>query len=104
MNILKTNTLSYRIYDKYIIAMELNNIVQEEIKKMINESSELLGLAELGEYLSRVDPNLTLENTQGILQQEYQQGGDEAVRKFFYEQSNGIDLQILGRGKYAFKY
>ncbi|MFA5207351.1 MAG: hypothetical protein WC428_01725 [Candidatus Paceibacterota bacterium] len=73
-------------------------------KLNLQEAPELLGIPELADYLSRVDPNLTPEDMQGMMQQEYQQGGDEAIRKFFYEQSKGIDLQILGRGKYAFKY
>jgi hypothetical protein len=42
--------------------MEINNIVQEEIKKMLKEQSELLGIAELGDYLSRTEPNMTPED------------------------------------------
>jgi flagellar motor switch protein FliG len=83
----------------------IKNIVKEEIQNMVSESvGEMMGIPEVAEMLSRVDPNLTLEDMQGMLQQEYQQGGDEAVRKFFYEATKGTDLQILGRGKYALKF
>jgi hypothetical protein len=67
-------------------------------------SDQLLTIADLGEYVSRAEPNLTPEDATGLLQQEYQSGGDEAVIKMFKEISLGTDLQILGRGKYAFKF
>ena len=80
-------------------------IIKEEVLGMVKENvGELMGIPEVAEMLSRVDPNLTPEDMQGMLQQEYQEGGDEAVRKFFYEMSKGTDLQILGRGKYALKF
>ena len=85
--------------------MNVEDIINEEmIKFSIQESTELLGIPEVAEMLSRVDPNLTPEDMHGMLQQEYQEGGDEAVRKFFYDMSRGTDLQILGRGKYALKF
>jgi hypothetical protein len=83
----------------------IKTIVNEVIQEILNEDvGELMGLPEIAEMLSRVDPNLTPDDMLGFLQQEYQQGGDEAVRKFFYEMSQGTDLQILGRGKYALKF
>lgn len=83
----------------------IDTIIREEIQNIVNENiGELMGIPEVAEILSRVDPNLTPEDMVGMLQQEYQQGGDEAVRKFFYEMSQGTDLQILGRGKYALKF
>jgi len=89
-----------------IIIMSIESIIKEEMLKFsLQESTELLGIPELAEYLSRVDPEKVIpEEMQGMLQQEYTEGGDEAVRKFFYEMTKGIDLNILGRGKYAFKY
>ena len=83
----------------------ITTIIKEEMNNLLNENpGELLGIPEVAEMLSRVDPNLTPEDVQGLLQQEYQSGGDDAVRKFFYEMSQGTDLQILGRGKYALKF
>ena len=83
----------------------ITTIIKEEMNSFLKENSgELLGIPEVAEMLSRVDPNLTPEDVQGLLQQEYQNGGDDAVRKFFYEMSQGTDLQILGRGKYAIKF
>lgn len=73
-------------------------------KLNLQEAPQLLTIADLGEYISRTDPNLTPEDGTAILQQEYQDGGDEAVAKMFKEISLGTDLQILGRGKYAFKF
>ena len=73
-------------------------------KLNLQESPQLLTIADLGEYISRTDPNLTPEDGTALLQQEYQQGGDEAVAKMFKEISLGTDLQVLGRGKYAFKF
>ncbi len=67
-------------------------------------TEQMLTIADLGEFMSRTDPNLTPEDATGLLQQEYQTGGDEAVAKMFREVSMGTDLQILGRGKYAFKF
>ena len=81
--------------------MEINNIVQEEIKKMLKEQSELLGIAELGDYLSRTEPNMTPEDGVEFIKQNAT--NDEEVRKFFREQT-GTDLQILGNGKFAFKF
>jgi hypothetical protein len=86
---------------KYI-PMEINNIVQEEIKKMLKEQSELLGLAELGDYLSRTEPNMTPEDGVEFIKQNANPNDYEAIRKFFREQT-GTDLQILGNGKFAFK-
>ena len=68
------------------------------------EAPELLTIPVLGEYMSRTDPNLTPEDATALLQQEYQTGGDEAVVKMFKEISLGTNLQVLGRGKYAFKF
>lgn len=83
----------------------IKEIIKEEVQGIVNENvGELMGIPEVAEMLSRVDPNLTPEDMQGMLQQEYQEGGDEAVRKMFYEMSQGTDLQILGRGKYALKF
>ena len=81
--------------------MEINNIVEEEIKKMLKEQSELLGIAELGDYLSRTEPNMTTEDGVEFIKQNAT--NDEEVRKFFREQT-GTDLQILGNGKFAFKF
>lgn len=82
-----------------------------EMMKKVNSSfiikenpGELLGIPDLAEFLTRVDPNVNQEEMQGVMQQEYQEGGDDAVRKFFYEMTKGTDLQILGRGKYALKF
>jgi len=84
--------------------MKIDSAIQEEVQNFVNETGDLLGIVDLAEFLTRVDPNVHQEDMQGMLQQEYQNGGDEAVRKFFYEMSNGTDLQILGRGKYALKF
>jgi hypothetical protein len=73
-------------------------------KLNLQEAPELLTMVTLGEYMSRTDPNLTPEDATALLQKEYQTGGDEAVAKMFREVSLGTDLQILGRGKYAFKF
>jgi hypothetical protein len=73
-------------------------------KLNLQETPELLTIATLGEYMSRTDPNLTPEDGTALLQQEYQTGGDEAVVKMFKEVSLGTDLQILGKGKYSFKF
>lgn len=67
-------------------------------------TEQILTIADLGEFMSRTDPNLTPEDATGLLQQEYMTGGDEAVAKMFKEVSMGTDLQILGRGKYVFKF
>ena len=83
-------------------AQDKLNFKQDNLQEWGTE--QLLTLADLGEYISRVDPNLTPEDTVGILQQEYQTGGDEAVVKMFKEVSLGTDLQILGKGKYSFKF
>ena len=80
-------------------------IIKEEIQNILKENpGELLGIPDLAEFLTRVDPNVNQEEMQGVMQQEYQKGGDDAVRKFFYEMTKGTDLQILGRGKYALKF
>jgi hypothetical protein len=86
--------------------MKIEDIVDDEAEGMIREwgTEQLLTIADLGEYMSRVDPNLTPEDGTALLQQEFQTGGDEAVVKMFKEVSLGTDLQILGRGKYAFKF
>lgn len=83
--------------------MKIEGIVDNVVENFMNESEELLGLPELVEYLSRVHPNVHSEEMLGMLQQEYQQDGDEAVVNFFTGQT-GIKLQILSKGKYAFKY
>lgn len=81
------------------------NIIKQEVRELLNENfNELMGIPEVAEMLSRVDPSLTPEDVQSMLQREYQNDGDEAVRKFFYEMSQGTDLQILGKGKYAIKF
>lgn len=67
-------------------------------------TEQLLTLADLGEYVSRAEPKMTPEEATGLLQQEFQSGGDEAVVKMFKEIALGTNLQILGRGKYAFKF
>jgi hypothetical protein len=84
--------------------MKIGDIVDDEAQSIQEDVGQLMGIPEVAEMLSRVDPNLTPEDMQGLLQQEYQEGGDEAVRKMFYEMSQGTDLQILGRGKYALKF
>lgn len=82
----------------------ITTIIREEMGEFLKENFDVLGMPEVAEMLSRVDPNLTAEDLLGMLQQEYQNDGDEAVRKFFYDMSQGTDLQILGRGKYAIKF
>ena len=83
---------------------DLKVIIKEEMQGVLNEIGDLLGIADLGEFLSRVSPNMSKEDWQGALQDMYQQEGDEGVRKMFYELTKGTDLQILGRGKYALKF
>ena len=82
---------------------DIKTIVNEEMQGMLNEVGDLLGIADLAEFLSRVSPNMSQENWQDALQDMYQQEGNEGVRKMFYELTKGSDLQILGRGKYALK-
>jgi hypothetical protein len=77
---------------------------QLDRKSDLQESSEMLGIADLAEFLSRVSPNVTQEGWQEVLQDMYQQEGDEGVRNMFRELTKGTDLQILGRGKYALKF
>lgn len=81
--------------------IKIDGIVQEELTNMLNETAELLGLPELAEYMSRVGYDVNI--MKDLLDQEYKTGGDEAVRKAFLD-ATGINLTILGRGKYAFKY
>lgn len=93
------------LYEKYGHMKSIKNIVKEEVLNMVKENvGEMMGIPEVAEMLSRVDPNLTPEDMQGMLQQIYQDEGDEGVRKFFYGATKGTDLQILGRGKYALKF
>ena len=86
--------------------MKIEDIVDDEAENLIREwgTEQLLTIADLGEYMSRAEPNLTPEDGTALLQQEFQTGGDEAVVKMFKEVALGTDLQILGRGKYAFKF
>jgi hypothetical protein len=67
-------------------------------------TEQMLTIADLGEYISRAEPNLSPEEGAELLQKEFQEGGDEAVVKMFKEVALGTDLQILGRGKYAFRF
>jgi len=83
---------------------DLKVIIKEEMQGMLNEVGDLLGIADLAEFLSRVSPNMSKEDWQGALQDMFQNEGDEGVRKMFYELTKGTDLQILGRGKYAIKF
>jgi hypothetical protein len=83
----------------------IKDIVKEELRNMVYEDvGELMGIPEVAEMLSRAEPKMSPEEMLGLVQQEYQDGGDEAVRKLFKEISLGTDLQILGRGKYALKF
>jgi hypothetical protein len=86
--------------------MKIEDIVDDEAQGMIKEwgTEQMLTIADLGEYMSRAEPNITPEDGAALLQQEFQNGGDEAVVKMFKEVSLGTNLQILGRGKYAFKF
>lgn len=80
-------------------------IIKEEMRDILKENpGELMGISELAEMLSRVSPNVNQESWQEVLQDMYQGNGDEGVRNMFYELTKGTDLQILGRGKYAFKF
>jgi hypothetical protein len=67
-------------------------------------TEQMLTIADLGEYISRAEPNMTPQEAAELLQQEFQTGGDAAVVKMFKEVALGTDLQVLGRGKYAFKF
>jgi hypothetical protein len=85
------------------VKMKIDGIVQEEIQNLF-ETPELMGLQELAQFLSQVDPdNYPLDMMIEMLQQEYQNGGDEAVVNYLKKYA-GLNLQILGKGKYAFKY
>jgi hypothetical protein len=79
--------------------MKINTIIQEEIQNLFE--TELMGLPELAEYLSRTgnDFNVMLD----ILKQEYYNGGDEAVKEVF-KSGTGINIDTIGKGKYVFKY
>jgi len=83
----------------------IKTIIKEEMQDILSENpGELMGIPELAEMLSRVSPNVNQESWQEVLQDMYQEKGDEGVRNMFYELTKGTDLQILGRGKYAFKF
>lgn len=82
---------------------DIKTIIKEEIQN-IKESQELLGIPELAEFLTRVDPeNFPQDMMVEMLQQVYQNGGDEAIVNYMKKEA-GVVLQILGRGKYAIKY
>ena len=83
-------------------AQDKLNLKQDQMD--LQEAPELLTIANLAEYLARVSPNVSKEEWEETLQNTYQEEGDEGVRKMFYELTKGSDLQILGRGKYAFKF
>jgi len=72
-------------------------------KLNLQEQPELLGIPQLAQFLSNINPeSYPLDMMIEILQQEYQKGGDEAVVKLLRDYA-GMNLQILGKGKYAFK-
>ena len=82
---------------------DIKTIIKEEVQNMLKEAPELMGIRELAQYLSQIDPdNYPLDMMIEMLQQEYQNGGDEGVVNYL-KQNAGMNLQILGRGKYAFK-
>jgi hypothetical protein len=82
----------------------IKNIIKEEIQNIVSESvGEMMGIAELGEMISRTEPNMTPEEGVEFIKQNANPNDNEAIRKFFREQT-GTDLQILGNGKFAFKF
>lgn len=73
-------------------------------KLNLQEAPEMLGIPQLAKFLSNANPETyPLDAMIEMLQQEYQRGGDEAVVEYLKEYA-GMNLQILGRGKYAFKF
>jgi len=83
--------------------MNLISIIKEEIQKLC-ETAELMGIPELAEYMSRISPeHYTVEDMTNLLNNEYQDGGDEAVKKFFKDMTT-VNIDDVGRGKYVFKY
>ena len=76
---------------------------QMNLKQDLQEQPQMLGIPQLAEFLSQVNPeSYPLDMMIEMLQQEYQKGGDEGLVEYLRDNA-GMNLQILGKGKYAFK-
>ena len=84
-----------------IVDDEALNMIKETMRLDLKEAEELMGIKDLAEMASRLglDYNDVLE----FIQNEYNNGGDEAVKKIFKGMTS-VDIDNIGRGKYVFKY
>lgn len=82
-------------------AQDKLNLQQDKID--LQEQPEMMGLQELAQILSNINPEAyPLDMMIKMLQEEYQNNGDEGIVNFL-KQNAGMSLQILGKGKYAYK-
>ena len=84
--------------------INIQNIINEEIMKFLNESVNIMGLKQLAELISNRlgGGEMEADAFLSMLQNAFKKGGDYEV-KDMYNKITGTEIDDLSRGKYIFK-